>query len=144
MIIQRLILIFIIIAFFSACKTKEEEEEAPSYQQEGIASYYADFFQGKTTASGELFFQDSLTAAHMYLPLGTEVKVINLENDSSVTVTINDRGPYVSGRIIDLSKVAAQQLKMIDQGTTTVRVKVTKPADGYTLLDSVAIDRIGK
>lgn len=142
MIIQRLILIFIIIAFFSACKTKEEE--APSYQQEGIASYYADFFQGKTTASGELFFQDSLTAAHMYLPLGTEVKVINLENDSSVTVTINDRGPYVSGRIIDLSKVAAQQLKMIDQGTTTVRVKVTKPADGYTLLDSVAIDRIGK
>lgn len=142
MIIKRIFHVFIIFSIFTACKNTVEE--VPSYTQDGIASYYADFFQGKPTASGELFFQDSLTAAHMYLPLGTEVKVVNLENDSSVTVTINDRGPYVADRIIDLSKAAAVQLDMVEQGTTEVRVKVTSPADGYTLMDSIAIDREGK
>src|SRR5689334_17335274 len=80
-----------------------------SQLQTGKASFYADKFEGKPTASGEKYKHNKLTGAHKSLPFGTKVKVTNVANNQSVIVVINDRGPYVDGRIIDLSKSAAEQ-----------------------------------
>ncbi len=92
----------------------------------GKASYYADKFNGRPTASGETFSNKKLTAAHKTLPFGTEVKVTNATNGKSVKVKINDRGPFVEGRIIDLSKKAAKKLDMIKAGVVDVTVEVLK------------------
>ncbi|MFN8699963.1 MAG: septal ring lytic transglycosylase RlpA family protein [Flavobacteriales bacterium] len=93
----------------------------------GVASYYANKFEGRKTSSGELFRQDSLTAAHKTLPFGTLVKVINLSNDSTVIVKINDRLPKSSSRSIDLSLRAAKQLNFVRKGLTQVRIEVLPP-----------------
>src|SRR5512132_4451234 len=95
------------------------------YVQQGLASWYGPGFNGRTTASGQRFDQHELTAAHKKLPLGTKATVTNLRNGKTVEVEINDRGPYARGRILDLSKAAAERLDM-DSGTTPVRVEVTK------------------
>ena len=95
------------------------------YLQQGKASWYGPGFHGRKTASGERFNQNELTAAHRKLPLGTKATVTNLRNGKTVEVEINDRGPYARGRILDLSKAAAERLDM-DSGTAPVRVEVTK------------------
>jgi rare lipoprotein A len=95
------------------------------FRQTGVASWYGPGFHGKRTASGERFDQNELTAAHRQLPLGAEVKVTNLENGRSITVAINDRGPYVGGRVIDLSKAAAQRLGIVEDGLAKVRIEAT-------------------
>lgn len=92
--------------------------------ESGMASFYNDKFEGKTTASGEIFSQSKLTAAHKTLPFQTKVKVTNLANKKSVIVTINDRGPFVEGRILDLSKKAAKQLDFIENGIAKVKLEV--------------------
>lgn len=92
--------------------------------QEGTASWYGPGFHGRKTASGERFDQNDLTAAHKKLPLGTKAKVTNLRNGRSVQVEINDRGPYAGGRILDLSKAAADRLGMRHSGTTPIRLEV--------------------
>lgn len=98
---------------------------APSpVTQTGIASWYGPGFHGKPTASGVIYDQHSFTAAHQTLPLGTRVRVINLENRKSVEVLINDRGPFARGRIIDLSYSAAHALDMIGPGTVPVRIEI--------------------
>lgn len=89
----------------------------------GKASYYSDRFHGRTTASGEYYFTDSLTAAHQTLPFGSIVKVTNIKNERSVVVRINDRGPFIKGRIIDLSKRAMQQLKGLEAGIIEVKIE---------------------
>ena len=93
------------------------------YDETGTASYYGARHHGKKTASGEPFNQNALTAAHRQLPFGTQVKVTNLDNDRSVVVRINDRGPHTRGRLIDLSRKAAEQLGMLSSGTARVRVQ---------------------
>jgi rare lipoprotein A len=90
--------------------------------QEGVASFYSDRFQGATTASGEPFDQQALTAAHPSLPFGTKVLVTRPDTGQEVEVLINDRGPFVQGRIIDLSKRAAVKLGMLRRGTAPVMV----------------------
>ncbi|HAZ99170.1 MAG TPA: septal ring lytic transglycosylase RlpA family lipoprotein [Halomonas sp.] len=90
--------------------------------QEGVASFYSDRFQGATTASGEPFDQQALTAAHPSLPFGTKVLVTRPDTGQEVEVLINDRGPFVKGRIIDLSKRAARALGMIRRGTAPVMI----------------------
>ncbi|XGA81741.1 septal ring lytic transglycosylase RlpA family protein [Halomonas sp. CH40] len=90
--------------------------------QKGFASYYSDYFQGKTTASGESFDQQELTAAHKSLPFGTRVKVVRTDTGQAVEVVINDRGPFIKGRVIDLSKRAAQKLDMLDRGVAPVLI----------------------
>lgn len=97
--------------------------------QTGKASFYAKKFEGRMTASGETYDPNKLTAAHRHLPFGTKVRVTNLANNKTVTVKINDRGPFVSGRIIDLSRSAADKLNFITSGTTDV---VVKTIDGKT------------
>jgi rare lipoprotein A len=92
--------------------------------QRGEASWYGPGFHGKKTASGQIYNQNAMTAAHRTLPLGTRVMVTNLENGKQVKVTINDRGPYVKGRIIDLSKAAARKLGFVKIGTVPVWLEV--------------------
>jgi len=96
------------------------------YAEEGIASWYGPGFHGKLTASGERYDMHHMTAAHKRLPLGTIVKVRNLATGRSVTVKINDRGPFIGGRIIDLSYGAAKALRMVRKGTARVRLTVVK------------------
>jgi rare lipoprotein A len=100
-----------------------QQKSQSLYQAKGKASYYADKFNGRKTSSGERFNNDSLTAAHKYLPFGTLVIVTNLKNDSVVVVRINDRLPKKSTRIIDLSKAAARKLNFISNGLTQVFIK---------------------
>jgi rare lipoprotein A len=91
--------------------------------QAGEASYYADKYQGRKTANGETFRQSKRTAAHRTLPFGTKVTVKNLTNGRKVKVRINDRGPFVKGRIIDLSKRAAKKLDMVNAGIADVEIR---------------------
>jgi rare lipoprotein A len=112
---------------------------ADGFTQKGIASWYGPTFHGKKTANGEIYDMHAMTAAHTTLPLGTWVRVRNRANGKEVTVRINDRGPFVHGRIIDLSKAAADALDLIGHGTGKVQVtaltgppKTTKPAAAKT------------
>jgi len=100
----------------------------PLHKEVGEASWYGPGLQGKETANGETFNQKELTAAHPSLPMGTKAKVTNLENGKNVEVRINDRGPFVGERVIDVSKAAAKKLDMQDDGTTQVKIetKATK------------------
>lgn len=97
-----------------------------SIKQEGRASYYADKFNGRKTASGARFSQHKRTAAHRTLPFGTKLKVKNLDNGRTVRVRVNDRGPFVAGRMVDLSKKAARKLGMLQQGVANVEIKYHK------------------
>lgn len=101
---------------------------SPGYIQNGIASWYGPGFHGKKTSSGEVYDMHSMTAAHSVLPLNTFVKVKNLENDKEVIVRVNDRGPFVNDRVIDLSLAAARDLGMVRNGTVPVQVSVIGPA----------------
>jgi len=98
-------------------------QSAETFRQEGIASWYGREFEGRPTASGEIFNTSQLTAAHPTLPFGTMLVVTNQHNNKSVTVRVNDRGPFVPGRIIDVSRAAAEQLDMIVTGTAPVRIE---------------------
>jgi rare lipoprotein A len=107
-----------VLLFTASCSRK--------VTQAGKASYYADKFQGRKTANGETFRQNRMTAAHQTLPFGTKVKVTNLSNGRTVKVRVNDRGPFVAGRIIDLSKKAARKLGMTQAGVANVKIKYKK------------------
>lgn len=99
-------------------------EESITYQEVGKASFYANKFIGRKTASGDIFRQNAKTAAHKKLPFGTKVKVTNLKNGAVVVVTINDRGPFIRGRIIDLSRSAFKAINGLDSGVIQVRIEV--------------------
>jgi len=116
--IRNIIPLLCIVFFMTSCSRKITEN--------GKASYYADKFEGRKTASGEIFRQNGLTAAHRTLPFGTKVTVINISNGRSVKVRINDRGPFSEGRVIDLSKKAARRLGMLTTGVAVVEVKYKK------------------
>lgn len=120
-------------------KTSPSEGDIFSHGQEtGIASWYGPTFYGKRTASGAIFRKDALTGAHRTLPLGTHVRVENMENGKSVDVVINDRGPFVSGRIIDLSWKAANEIGMLGRGTAPVRLTVLNGSSGPSPEESLA------
>lgn len=108
---------------------KKSADGKPVIEQTGEASSYGRGFHGKTTANGEKFDKNDLTAAHPTLPLGTKATVTNLDNGKSVDVTINDRGPYVKGRDIDVSEGAAKELNMTKSGIAPVKIEAEIPAD---------------
>lgn len=110
------------------------DEDMTSYKagdviQEGLASWYGPKFHGKLTANGEIYEMDDLTAAHRTLPFNTRIRVTNQSNGKSVDVRVNDRGPYVGDRIIDLSRGAAQAIDMIDDGVGHVRLQLLQTGD---------------
>jgi rare lipoprotein A len=103
-------------------------ERIPRLAQVGNASWYGPEFHGRLTASGARFDQNKMTAAHRTLPLNTPVRVTNLENNKAIVVVVNDRGPYVKGRVLDLSKAAAKALDMVDDGVVRVKIEpLAKP-----------------
>jgi len=108
---------------------KNPEPSQPTLTETGLASWYGAKHHGKLTASGEVFNQEHFTAAHPTLPWGTRVKVINLDNEKSVDVRINDRGPFKKGRIIDVSRAAARALGIVQTGIATVRIEWLSDAD---------------
>ncbi len=108
----------------------------PGYDATGIASWYGGKFHGRRTASGQRYDMNAMTAAHRTLPFGTKVRVTNLRNDRTVVLTINDRGPFARGRIIDVSRRAAERLGFRSRGTTRVRVRIV---GGEPKLKSAAI-----
>ncbi len=97
--------------------------------QVGLASYYAHKFHGRPTASGEIYNMYGLSAAHRELPLGTVIHVTHLGNGRSVRVKVNDRGPFVEGRILDLSLGAARRLDMVEEGVARVKIRIIKAVD---------------
>lgn len=97
--------------------------------QIGYSSYYAHKFHGRLTANGEIFDMNGLSAAHRELPLGTIIRVTHLGNGKSVTLKVNDRGPFIEGRILDLSLGAARKLEMIEAGLAKVMIEIVKPVD---------------
>lgn len=114
------------VALSSACSwiPKGEIQLDVGLKDRGVASWYGEQFHGKQAANGELFDMEALTAAHRTLPLGSMVRVVNLTNGKHVHVRINDRGPYVNGRILDLSHAAAAYLGMVNGGLSIVQVEV--------------------
>jgi rare lipoprotein A len=115
-----------VLALSGCTSERSVEPSKGSHKEVGEASWYGPGFHGKETASGETFNQGKMTAAHPTLPMGTQATVTNLENSKKVEVRINDRGPYVGDRVIDLSRAAARKLDMEEDGTTEVKIE-TKP-----------------
>ena len=113
------------------CSSSGSSGRVSKSSETGVASYYAHKYHGRTTASGEKFDMNALTAAHKTLPFGTKVKVTNLENGRSVTVRITDRGPFVKGRVIDLSLAAAKKIDMVKAGVA--KVEIRRVGDGDTV-----------
>lgn len=119
----RIYLLFTALALLSACSSQRTSTDTGVC---GQASWYGAQHHGKKTASGERFNQNALTAAHRTLAFGSKVKVTNTLNNKSVTVRINDRGPYSKGRVIDLSRAAAKKIDMINRGVAPVRIQVLR------------------
>ena len=136
-------LLLLALMVSSGCSVPASKVGLPSIppgrlSQTGIASWYGPGFHGKATASGEIYNQNDLTAAHQTLPLGTKVVVTNLENGSATEVVVNDRGPFAKNRIIDLSYAAAQSIDMVRPGTALVRIDViNSPARLRAIRDSL-------
>lgn len=122
------VLIFIGIAPVLSAKEARHHPTSVGYAKpvRGMASFYHEKFNGRLTASGEIFNNSDMTAAHLSLPFGSMVKVTNMRNGRSVVVRINDRGPHVKGRIIDLSRAAAKKIGISRAGVARVKLQVLK------------------
>lgn len=107
---------------FSSCAPYQARRTSLNYRAAGTASWYGPGFHGRKTSSGERYNQRALTAAHRSLPFGSAIRVTSVDNGKSVVVRINDRGPFVKGRIIDLSRAAAQKIGMVGSGTAEVKL----------------------
>jgi rare lipoprotein A len=123
---KKIAAIVLVLSLSWGCALFRREPVPPQIKRAevGWASWYGEKFHGRRTASGEVYDMYQLTAAHKTLPLGTSVMVTHVNNGKSVEVTINDRGPFVKGRIIDLSYAAAQALEMVEEGVARVRLEV--------------------
>jgi len=131
---KKITAIVLVLSFAWGCALFRREPVPPRIKrvEVGLASWYGEPFHGRKTASGEVYDMYQLTAAHKTLPLGTSVIVTHVNNGKSVEVTINDRGPFVRGRIIDLSYAAAKALEMVKEGVAKVRVEVLDTGPAYT------------
>lgn len=139
--LRRHLLFFFIVPLLAACAPRLPAlsqaalpttlaGDLPDFAREGIASWYGPGFAGRLTANGEIFDPSELTAAHRTLPFDTRLRVTNLSNGRSVIVRINDRGPFASRRIIDLSQAAAASIGMIGSGTARVRLELLSGVGG--------------
>lgn len=149
-----LLLFSALLALLTGCASKPPEpgtykvfgrtykvlEKADGYSETGLASWYGEDFHGKKTANGEIYDMYGRTCAHKTLPLGTKVRISNLENGRTIEARVNDRGPFVDGRIVDLTLTIAKDLGMADQGIAMVRVE---PLGGVTFEDGLFAWQIG-
>ncbi|MGC8883843.1 MAG: septal ring lytic transglycosylase RlpA family protein [Bryobacteraceae bacterium] len=124
----------LLVVALAACGGKKRAPRAPAaplpgWTETGLASWYGHPYHGRPSSSGEIYDMEQLTAAHRTLPFGSIVEVKNLDNGRTVTVRINDRGPFAEGRIIDLSRAAARRIGLIGPGTALVRIQLLGYAD---------------
>jgi len=127
-------LMMFVLILASGCTKKKVRVSLPpamksvkvGYTEDGVASWYGHPYHGRKTSNGETFNMNDLTAAHKTLPFGVWVEVLNKKNNQKVVVRINDRGPFVDGRIIDISKAAANSINMIGMGIAPVKIKVVR------------------
>lgn len=117
---KSIVSVLLLAVVASSCHRKYFEG---SGSETGLASFYSENYNGKKTANGEIYHSSELTAAHKKLPFGTQVKVTNLSNGKTVKVRVNDRGPFISGRIIDLTRAAAKKIDMIGAGVVKVKIR---------------------
>jgi rare lipoprotein A len=119
-------LVALALALLAGCSStpKSSAPVARGLSESGQASYYGNEFHGRKTANGERFDQNQLTAAHRTLPFGTRLKVTNTQNGKTVVVRVNDRGPFVKGRVIDLSSSAFRSIAQLNSGVVPVRIQV--------------------
>ncbi|MBI3611258.1 MAG: septal ring lytic transglycosylase RlpA family protein [Nitrospirae bacterium] len=133
---QRWLGFFLSVVTISCASVPRSVEDYPiGYRETGLASWYGEEFHGRPTANGEIYDMYGMTAAHRLMPLGTVVKVTHRENGRSVTVKVNDRGPFVRGRILDLSYGAAKSLGMIGTGTAPVAIEVASLPSGSAMFE---------
>src|SRR5439155_4419968 len=144
--VRRLSFLVCAVVLFSACGHKKIQVKAPqsgpvsSKDLEGLASYYAEPYHGRRTASGEIFdTYQGMTAAHRTLPFNTMVRVTNKSNGREVDVRINDRGPFIDGRVIDLSLRAAREIDLVGPGVAPVKLKVLKQGEVATVRSIFAV-----
>lgn len=128
-------ILLLVLSVLPACSTatkgmSDYDVLSEGSKERGYASWYGDGFHGRPTASGEIYDQNKMTAAHRVLPLGSVVRVTNAENGRAVEVMINDRGPFVNGRIIDLSLAAAERVGIVEAGTSPVWLEVVRMGNG--------------
>ena len=131
---NRLSLLLLLALLFSACSSTRETADWHDFrnyplrdvldEDEGVASYYHNKFHGRLTASGEKYDKRELTAAHRDYPFGSWLRIVSLENGNEVIVRVNDRGPFVKSRLVDVSRAAAEQLDMLHDGLIRVRIEV--------------------
>lgn len=119
-----------VIVFALACASTTQPTAKPAQPMEGVASWYGEEFAGRTTANGEIFDPLQFTAAHRTLPFGTVLDITNPKTNQTVRVRVNDRGPYIGGRVIDLSYAAASQIGLIEPGIGEVKIAVVKVGSG--------------
>ncbi|MFH1738468.1 MAG: septal ring lytic transglycosylase RlpA family protein [bacterium] len=120
------VLCFVFAFLMVSCASGSKRYGRTKFPQTGIASWYGEKYHGRQTASGERYNMNAMTAAHPSLPFGSRVKVTNLENGQNAKLRINDRGPFVRGRIIDVSYRAARKLGFVRQGLTRVKIDLEK------------------
>ena len=126
----RVFIVAALVVVAYGCATTQPPEPRPSETLQGIASWYGEEFAGRTTANGEIFDPSLLTAAHRTFPFGTILDIKNAKTAQTVRVRVNDRGPYIGNRVIDLSYAAAQQIGLIEPGVGTVDITVVKVGSG--------------
>lgn len=114
----------------SAPSVAPKQQRGPQYDIVGTASWYGGKFNGRRTANGEVYNMNKLTAAHPTLPFDTWVEVTNLQNGRTIALRINDRGPFIKGRVIDVSRRAAKRLGFINDGITRVGIRIRRPSRG--------------
>lgn len=124
--------LFLFVAVFSLFSTTMLDA-----QVKGKASFYSDWFHGRMTANGEYYNKNAMTCAHLTLPFGTKLKVRNLRNNKVVYVVVNDRGPYIKGRMIDLSRAAAKKIGMIKRGVASVEITKVREIPERVVIDNV-------
>lgn len=121
-----MVLLSFFLALAGCASAQVSSKNKKNFQEIGLASFYAHKFHGRATASGEVYDENSLTAAHPNLPFGTLVRVTNLKNKKNVVLKVNDRGPVSKKRIIDVSYKAAQELGFVREGLVKVRLEIVK------------------
>ena len=126
----RIAVVAMLVSIAYGCATSTRPPKTQPESLHGIASWYGEEFAGRTTANGEIFDPTQLTAAHRTLPFGTVIDVTNAKTQQSVRVRVNDRGPYIGNRVLDLSYAAAQQIGLIEPGTGEVQIAIVKLGSG--------------
>jgi rare lipoprotein A len=142
---RALIVMLIALAAFGGCAKKRARIKVPRIgaTETGIASWYGHPYHGRRAANGEVYDMEKLTAAHRTLPFETWVRVRNLTNDRNVEVRITDRGPFIDGRIIDLSRAAAREIDLIRPGIAKVKLEVITPPRKSTMLSGRFAVQVG-